>query len=121
MSSIRLLLVVKLSSLESISLTKEDAHYLMNVMKVKSGDVIRAYNEHDGEWVCKIEVENKRNIFLIPFEKTDNILCKSKVILAFALLKRQNNSMRNNLIDKDIELEKIKKSIKGAALMTGLA
>ena len=32
-------------------------------------------------------------------------------------LKRQNNSMRNNLIDKDIELEKIKKSIKGAALM----
>ena len=101
MSSIRLLLVVKLSSLESISLTKEDAHYLMNVMKVKSGDVIRAYNEHDGEWVCKIEVENKRNIFLIPFEKTDNILCKSKVILAFALLKRQNNSL---IVQKATEL-----------------
>ena len=32
-------------------------------------------------------------------------------------LKRQNHSMKNNLIDKDIELEKIKKSIKGSALM----
>ena len=101
MSNIRLLIAVTLHNSEKISLKKDDAHYLINVMKVRHGDVIKAYNERDGEWFCKIELENKRNIFLIPFEKTDNTLCKSKVILAFALLKRQNNSL---IIQKATEL-----------------
>ena len=101
MSNIRLLIAVTLHNSEKISLKKDDAHYLINVMKVRHGDVIKAYNERDGEWFCKIELENKRNIFLTPFEKTDNSLCKSKVILAFALLKRQNNSL---IIQKATEL-----------------
>ena len=101
MSNIRLLIADTLHNSEKISLKKDDAHYLVNVMKVRHADVIKAYNERDGEWFCKMELENKRNIFLIPFEKTDNSLRKSKVILAFALLKRQNNSL---IIQKATEL-----------------
>ncbi len=101
MSNIRLLLANTLHNLEKIPLKKDDAHYLINVMKVRHGDIIKAYNECDGEWSCKIELVNKRNAFLIPFEKTDNTLCKSKIILAFALLKRQNNSL---IVQKATEL-----------------
>ena len=101
MSNIRLLIATTLHNLEKIALKKDEAHYLINVMKARHGDVIKAYNERDGEWFCKMELENKRNVFLIPFKKTDNILRKSKVILAFALLKRQNNSL---IIQKATEL-----------------
>lgn len=101
MSNIRLLIPAKWYNLEKISLDKDDVHYLINVMKVRNGDVIKAYNECNGEWLCKINVSTKRDIFLIPFEKTASILDKSRIILAFALLKRQNNGL---IIQKATEL-----------------
>ena len=40
------------ASCKSIPLSREDAHYLVRVLRLKAGDVIHVFNETVGEWRC---------------------------------------------------------------------
>ncbi len=44
-----------LSFRQSIPLTREQAHYLANVLRLGNGDLVLAFNGQDGEWRCQFE------------------------------------------------------------------
>ena len=50
-----------LSKHRSISLTKRQAHYFCNVMRRKNGDIIRIFNENDGEWIGALQNLSKKS------------------------------------------------------------
>ncbi|WPX96528.1 RsmE family RNA methyltransferase [Candidatus Bandiella euplotis] len=101
MSALRLFLAPSIVKDQQIRLERENIHYLLNVMKVKNQEDVYIFNDKDGEWLSKVDIISKNNVFLIP---TINIRMPSnlsKIILAFSLLKRQNNSL---VVQKATEL-----------------
>jgi len=55
-----------------ISLSRDHAHYLINVMRKSDGDVVRIFNGRDGEFISKISIINKKNVELKWLEKIKN-------------------------------------------------
>ncbi len=53
-----------------IDVSGTQAHYLINVMRLKVGDAIRLFNGQDGEWLCVIETVGRRAIRLVCREQT---------------------------------------------------
>ena len=100
-SNLRLFLPVQIVSTSKIQLEKADIHYLLNVMKVKNQEEINIFNEHDGEWISQVHISSRHDVFLLPIKNIKKHATTSKVILAFALLKRQNNSL---VVQKATEL-----------------
>jgi 16S rRNA (uracil1498-N3)-methyltransferase len=45
-------------------LEREQANYLLNVLRLGSGDSVLVFNGRDGEWLARIEVAGKRNASL---------------------------------------------------------
>lgn len=60
----RLFLDVPLAGGVSLALDKPQANYLANVLRMKTGDHILLFNGKDGEWLCEVEVEGKRDVSL---------------------------------------------------------
>ncbi len=58
----RLYMDTGLSTGQMVNPCAEHAHYLKNVMRLKSGDDLRVFNGRDGEWHAKITGEQKRSI-----------------------------------------------------------
>ena len=54
---------------EKCSLSKGQLHYLRNVMRKVSGDVLRVFNGRDGEWLATITELNKKSALLEPDHK----------------------------------------------------
>jgi 16S rRNA (uracil1498-N3)-methyltransferase len=78
------------------------AHYIVNVIKLKDGQHIHIFNEHDGEWLAQIQIQSKKNIILLVQEQIrKKKIQKFNLTLAFSLLKKQNNSL---IITKATEL-----------------
>lgn len=101
MSNIRLYIATPIIHLVSISLNKSDLNYLLNVMRVKDDETIKAFNSFSGEWICKVKIKNKNLAALLPIEQISTSQNKPNLILAFSLLKRQNNHL---VIQKTTEL-----------------
>jgi 16S rRNA (uracil1498-N3)-methyltransferase len=101
MSNIRLYIVNPIIHLVNIPLNKQDSNYLLNVMRIQDGRTIKAFNKLSGEWICKVKIENKNQAILLPVEQIITSQNKSNIILAFSLLKRQNNHL---VIQKATEL-----------------
>ena len=101
MSNIRISVPEKLKKFNPISLNKNDCHYLIRVMKITNDTIVKAFNAKDGEWNCNIIIDHKQSVNIIPFERTKSALKKSKIILAFSLIKRQKISF---VIQKATEL-----------------
>ncbi len=78
-----------------------DHHYLMRVMRISNGEIIKIYNDVDGEWNAKINIDIKNDISLTPIEKNQLFIENSKFSLAFSLLKKSNNNL---VIQKATEL-----------------
>lgn len=53
-------------------LARDQAHYLVNVMRLKPGDHVRLFNGNDGEWLCGITSANKRQVTVSCVEKLAN-------------------------------------------------
>lgn len=49
----------------TLSLSREQANYLVNVMRLDAGDLILAFNGRDGEWRARIEITGKRQAQLV--------------------------------------------------------
>ena len=50
-----------LSENRSITIAEEQSHYLLNVMRLKSGDIVHVFNGRDGEWCGNIGNVTKRS------------------------------------------------------------
>ncbi|MSO13899.1 RsmE family RNA methyltransferase [Rickettsiales endosymbiont of Trichoplax sp. H2] len=101
MSNIRLYIESPILHLVEIPLNKPNLNYLLNVMRIKDEETIKAFNIFSGEWICKVKIKNKNLATLLPTKQISTSQNKANVILAFSLLKRQNNHL---VIQKATEL-----------------
>lgn len=56
-------------NVDNILLSEGQQHYLRNVMRCQTGDRLRVFNGHDGEWVAEIKEISKKNILVSPVNK----------------------------------------------------
>jgi 16S rRNA (uracil1498-N3)-methyltransferase len=66
----RLYVDAPLAAGTSVSLSRQQAHYVANVMRLKPGDALRLFNGRDGEWLCTIEIAGKRDGAVTCTEQT---------------------------------------------------
>ncbi len=57
----RLYVEANLGDGAAVPLEREQANYLLNVLRLGSGDSVLVFNGRDGEWLTRIEVAGKRN------------------------------------------------------------
>jgi len=79
------------------------AHYLINVLRMKDGQYLHIFNHNDGEWLAQIQLQKKKQLAILVRKPiaNKNIQKRFNIILAFSLLKKQNNSL---IITKATEL-----------------
>ncbi len=56
----RVFIAGTLSEGARLSCDKAQAHYLLNVMRLRGGSVVRAFNGTDGEWTCQLAETAKK-------------------------------------------------------------
>jgi 16S rRNA (uracil1498-N3)-methyltransferase len=52
-----------------LPLEREQANYLLNVLRLKAGDAIRIFNGRDGEWLARISPEGRKQATLALVEQ----------------------------------------------------
>ena len=45
-----------------VNLNKDQAHYLLHVLRIHAGDCLRLFNGHDGEWRASVDSANKKGV-----------------------------------------------------------
>lgn len=68
-------------------LSREQVHYLVNVMRRKDGDEVLLFNGIDGEWLAKIESASKKHCILQLLEQTKTQIIQPDIWLCFAPVK----------------------------------
>lgn len=49
-----------------VALDRAQANYLVNVLRLKPGDAVLAFNGRDGEWLCSLEQVGRKDVALAP-------------------------------------------------------
>jgi 16S rRNA (uracil1498-N3)-methyltransferase len=57
----RLFVEVDLAAGPVVSLTREQANYLLNVLRLRPGDPIRVFDGRNGEWLATVRAEGRRD------------------------------------------------------------
>jgi len=99
-STIRLYFSDKIQSNLSSHLTKEQTHYLKDVMRLKAGDKLSIFNTQ-GEWNAVIESYEKNETKIKIMEKVKDKSNERNIWLAFSTIKQ---NPLNFLIQKGTEL-----------------
>ena len=99
--SIRIFLSISLKKTEVFTIIEKQAHYLINVMRVKVGSIILVFNGYEGEY--KVEIINKKNniISCKVVEKVRAQYYEPELNLIFSLVKKDRIF---NIIEKCTEL-----------------
>ena len=99
--SIRIFLSISLKKTEVFTIIEKQAHYLINVMRVKVGSIILVFNGFEGEY--KVEIINKKNniISCKVIEKVRVQYYEPELNLIFSLVKKDRIF---NIIEKCTEL-----------------
>lgn len=99
--SIRIFLSISLKKAEVFTIIEKQAHYLINVMRVKVGSIILVFNGYEGEY--KVEIINKKNniISCKVIEKVRVQYYEPELNLIFSLVKKDRIF---NIIEKCTEL-----------------
>jgi len=98
---VRIYLDKKLNLDLDLTLEKEDAHYLKNVMRLREGDNVFLFNSKDGEFKGEIISSDKKNTKVKLISKIENINKPGKISLIFSLIK---SSKLDYLIQKCTEI-----------------
>lgn len=85
---IRLFVECDLAAGAEAALTREQAHYLGNVMRLKTGDEIALFNGRDGEWRAAISGLSKSAATVKPAEKLRDQIEPPDLHLFFAPIKK---------------------------------
>jgi 16S rRNA (uracil1498-N3)-methyltransferase len=84
----RLFVEANLGDGATLPLEREQANYLLNVLRLGSGDSVLVFNGSSGEWLARIEVAGKRNASLAIERQTRPQSNGPDVHYLFAPLKR---------------------------------
>ena len=68
-SKIRLFLEHQLSDGNSVVLSRKQANYIFNVMRLDIGDDLRIFNSSDGEWLSTVQEKSKTSGVLLCLKK----------------------------------------------------
>jgi 16S rRNA (uracil1498-N3)-methyltransferase len=98
---VRIYLDKKLDLDSNLILERQDAHYLINVMRLGEGDNLFIFNSKDGEFRAEIISFDKKNIKIKLISKIENMHKPSKISLIFSLIK---SSKLDYLIQKCTEI-----------------
>lgn len=85
-----------------VSISQNQKHYLLNVMRLADQEVVLVFNGADGEWTARVQMQGKKSCSLLvceqcrPQPKVDN-----HTMLIFSPLKPKRTSL---LIEKAVEL-----------------
>ena len=85
---IRLYVTAALSEGREIALTRDQANYLFNVMRLAEGAALLVFNGRDGEWVAEVAAAGKRAGALVCREQTRPQETPPDLWLLFAPLKK---------------------------------
>jgi 16S rRNA (uracil1498-N3)-methyltransferase len=69
-TQVRLFVEGALTAGATVECSKDQAHYLGNVMRMRAGDAILAFNGRDGEWLAEIVVLKRGDCELTARERT---------------------------------------------------
>ena len=99
--SIRIFLNISFEKTVVFTIIEKQAHYLINVMRVKVGSIILVFNGFEGEY--KVEITNKKNDSIIckVIEKVRDQYYEPELNLIFSLVKKDRIF---NIIEKCTEL-----------------
>lgn len=99
-SAPRLYLEGDLAAGAPVPLSKDQAHYLTNVLRLGNGDLVLAFNGRDGEWRCTLE-GRKASATLHPAETTRPQPAPAALQLLFAPLK---HARLDYMVQKAVEM-----------------
>jgi 16S rRNA (uracil1498-N3)-methyltransferase len=85
---IRLFVTVPLSTGVEVEPSRDQTHYLKNVMRVKPGAAIRLFNGRDGEWHAKVGEVGRKTLNLSVGEQLRGQMPEPDLWICFAPLKR---------------------------------
>tara|TARA_B100001027_G_scaffold182481_1_gene134141 strand:- start:887 stop:1702 length:816 start_codon:yes stop_codon:yes gene_type:complete len=99
--SIRIFLNISFKKTEIFTITEKQAHYLINVMRVKFGSTLLVFNGFEGEY--KVEILNIKNhiVYCKVIEKVRDQYYEPELNLIFSLVKKDRIF---NIIEKCTEL-----------------
>lgn len=101
MGKIRLYIPQNLSEGQSITLDDSQSHYLCNVMKIATGDLLYCFDNMNGEYECKVTEAHKKHCELKILRKSNDYYQVPDVWLLFAPVKKDNTDF---IIQKATEL-----------------
>lgn len=97
----RLYIDEKLREGGELALSKDQTHYLQNVLRMSEGDSLRLFNGQDGEWRADILTLSKRSTTLHIVEHLRPQHTVPDVWLCFAPIRRHRNAF---ILEKATEL-----------------
>ena len=100
-SKVRLYVDQPLGKGQTVSLTKEQAHYLFGVMRLTAGAVLSLFNGRDGEWDAEVADAGKKGGSLTCTEQTRPLQMPPDLWLLFAPIKKERTDF---IVEKAVEL-----------------
>ena len=97
----RLFLETDFSPGDEIALTREQANYLVNVLRLSPGDAILVFNGRDGEWLAHLAAVTKKSAALRLAEQTRAQECGPDIQYIFAPLK---HARLDYIVQKAVEM-----------------
>ncbi|MGL4242754.1 MAG: 16S rRNA (uracil(1498)-N(3))-methyltransferase [Beijerinckiaceae bacterium] len=97
----RLFVDAPLAEGAAVELSKEQANYLLNVLRMRAGDALLVFNGRDGEWRATIADAGRRAATLAVGERTRPQPEASRIALCFAPLKQ---ARLDYMIQKAVEM-----------------
>jgi 16S rRNA (uracil1498-N3)-methyltransferase len=84
----RLYVTEPLATGAAVALDTAQAHRLRHVLRLGPGAAVAAFNEGDGEWLCRLVEEGRRGAALVPERQLKTVEAEPDLWLVFAPLKR---------------------------------
>ena len=100
-AKIRLCVTQDLVQGQTIPLSRDQAHYLFGVMRLKAGAHLLLFNGRDGEYLAEVAQADKRKGVLECLEKTKDLQMPPDVWLLFAPIKKARTAF---IVEKAAEL-----------------
>ncbi len=100
-SKVRLYVEQPLGEGQTVSLTKEQAHYLFGVMRLSEGTIVSLFNGKDGEWDAEIAQAGKKAGSLTCVVQTRPLQMPPDLWLYFAPIKKDRTDF---IVEKASEL-----------------
>jgi 16S rRNA (uracil1498-N3)-methyltransferase len=97
----RLYLDAPLAATRELALTRDQANYLRNVLRLKRGDEILLFNGRDGEWLAQLAGTGKRTLSAVVAERLREQPPPGDLHLLFAPLK---HARLDYLVQKAVEM-----------------